>query len=265
MRLHSLASLCALLFLPFLAAAKDQPPAQVITWPPSGAPVVRLSFGKFREVSSLGGQKSYMVDTTADNLWGKKISTLVFAVYFYDKNKVRIAEGGITIRDVGPGQSVKFQTAVNASGTPVSLDISPISVPDELQGAKPPKMVTITVNSVPQGALVKLDDAEVGTTPKMVKVGVGKHVLEFSKEGFNPGKFPLEISADDVSGGSVSYELGAAVHDTVELRDGSVLTGDVETVSATEVVVRIGGAMQHFNRNQVKRIIFVERDMTIQH
>ena len=246
-------------------AAKDQPPAQVITWPSSGTPVVRLSFGKFKEVGSMGSQKSYMVDTTAENLWGKKISQLVFAVYFYDKTKVRIAEGGINIRDVAPGQSVKFQTAVSASGTPVYLELSPVSVPDELQAAKPPKVVTITVNSVPQGAVVKLDDSEVGTTPKIVKVGVGKHILEFSKEGFNPGKFPLEISPDDASGGSVSYELGAAVHDTVELRDGSVLTGDIETVSATEVTLRLGGAMQHFNRNQVKRIIFVERDMPTQH
>jgi hypothetical protein len=50
------------------------------------------------------------------------------------------------------------------------------------------------------------------------------------------------------------------VHDTVELRDGSVLNGDLESVSATEVVVRVGGSMQRLNRNQVKRILLVERD-----
>jgi hypothetical protein len=44
------------------------------------------------------------------------------------------------------------------------------------------------------------------------------------------------------------------------LRDGSVLNGDVESVSATEVVVRTGGTMHHLNRNQVKRILLVERD-----
>jgi hypothetical protein len=93
-----------------------------------------------------------------------------------------------------------------------------------------------------------------------VRVSPGKHILEFSKQGFNPGKFPLEVGPDDVSGGSVSYELGSSVHDTVELRDGSVLNGDVESVSAAEVVVRLGGAMQHLNRNQVKRILLVERD-----
>jgi hypothetical protein len=122
----------------------------------------------------------------------------------------------------------------------------------------------MTVNSVPQGASLKMDGNELGATPKLVQVAVGKHLLEFALEGFNPGKFPLEVGPHDVSGGSVSYELGTAVHDTIELRDGSVLTGDVESVSATEVVVRLGGAMQHLNRNQVKRVLFVERDMPVQ-
>ena len=87
----------------------------------------------------------------------------------------------------------------------------------------------------------------------------GKHVLAFSKEGFNSGTFPLEITPDDVSGGSVSYELGTSAHDTLELRDGSVLSGDVQSMSATEVVVRIGGTAQHLSRNQVKRIVLIQR------
>jgi hypothetical protein len=88
----------------------------------------------------------------------------------------------------------------------------------------------------------------------------GKHILSFSKEGFNSGTFPLETTPDDVSGGSVSYELGASAHDTIELRDGSVLSGDVESMSATEVVVRIGGTDQRISRNQVKRIALIQRD-----
>jgi hypothetical protein len=118
----------------------------------------------------------------------------------------------------------------------------------------------VTVNSVPQGAAVKLDGTEVGITPKIVEVVVGKHLLEFSKTGFKSGKFPLEIGPDDVSGGSVSYELGTSAHDTIELRDGSVLSGDLESISATEVVLRVGGTMQNLNRNQVKRITMVTRE-----
>jgi len=107
---------------------------------------------------------------------------------------------------------------------------------------------------------LKVDGTEAGVTPKIIQVSPGKHMLEFSKDGFNSGHFPLEVTADDAPGGSVSYELGTSAHDTVELRDGSVLIGDVESVSATEVLVRIGGNVQHHSRNQVKRIGLVHRD-----
>ena len=85
-------------------------------------------------------------------------------------------------------------------------------------------------------------------------------MLAFSKEGFNSGTFPLETTPDDVSGGSVSYELGTSAHDTLELRDGSVLSGDVQSMSATEVLIRIGGTVQHLSRNQVKRIVSITRE-----
>ena len=155
---------------------------------------------------------------------------------------------------------VKFQTFINASGIIAAVELVPKSLPAELQSFLPAKTISITVNSVPQGAEVKIDGTPAGTTPKIVQVTPGKHVLSFSKEGFNSGTFPLETSPDDVSGGSVSYELGTAGHDTLELRDGSVLSGDVESMSATEIVVRIGGSDQHVSRNQVKRILLIQRD-----
>lgn len=93
----------------------------------------------------------------------------------------------------------------------------------------------------------------------MVRVAVGKHLLEFSKEGFNPGKFPFEIGPDDASGGSVSFELGTSAHDTIELRDGTVLSGDVVSISGMDVVIKVGGTDQRIDRNLVKRILFVQR------
>ena len=161
--------------------------------------------------------------------------------YVFDKARVRIGDGWISISDVSPGGVVKFQTYINASGTIASLELVPKSLPTELQAFLPPKTISITVNSVPQGAELKIDGAPAGTTPKIVQVTPGKHVLAFSKEGFNSGTFPLETTRDDVSGGSVSYELGTSAHDALELRDGSVLTGDVQSMSATEVLIRIGG------------------------
>ena len=81
-------------------------------------------------------------------------------------------------------------------------------------------------------------------------------MLDFNKSGFSPGKFPFEIAPDDASGGSVSFELGTSAHDTVELRDGSILSGDLVSISGMDVVVKVGGNNQSLSRNQVKRKLF---------
>ena len=255
----------ALILLPLLALsvtelslAKDAP-VQVIAWPEQGSTVLRFTFTKFKEVGSLGSQHTYVTDTTAENLWSKKISDANFALYLFDKNKVRIGEATLTVSNIAPGETIKFQTTIASSGPPASLSVVARYVPKELGPLAPAKTVSITVNTIPQGADAKLDGEEVGTTPKIVRVPVGKHLLEFTKEGFNQGKFPFEIGPDDASGGSISFELGTAAHDTIELRDGSVLSGDLVSVSGMEVVVRVGGSDQHVDRNMIKRILLVER------
>jgi PEGA domain len=249
-----------LLFSALAFAAKDE--SQVVVWPQTGSPVLRFTFAKFKEIGSAGGQRSLVTETTAQNLWNQKITRAGFTLYLFDKNKVRIGESYIVVDNLAPGETAKFQTHVSASGTPVSLELHAEEIPAELKPKTPvqPKVISVTVNSVPQGANLKVDGNDVGTTPRVIHVTAGRHELEFSKEGFNLGKFPFELGPDDASGGSVSYELGASAHDTVELRDGSVLTCDVESVTAAEVVIRIGGNLQHLDRNKVKRISLVERD-----
>ena len=259
MRLQRIVIWCIGLLICGAASAKE-PPAQVMVWPASGPAVVRFTFGKFKETGSYGKQHSYTSDVTAENVWNKKISAAQFTVYGFDKAKVRIADGWISVSDVDPGGMVKFQLFLNASGTIDSLELVPKTLPTELQAFLPPKTISITVNSVPQGAELKIDGTPAGTTPKIVKVTPAKHVLAFSKEGFSSGTFPLETTPDDVSGGSVSYELGTSAHDTLELRDGTVLSGDVESMSVTEVLVRVGGTVQHLSRNQVKRIVLIQRE-----
>jgi len=248
-----------LLMCSVISPAKEHP-GQTVVWPESGAPVLRFSFGKFREIGSIGGQRSYMTDTTVENLWSKPISSATFSLYLFDKNRVRIGDGWISLNHVGPGETVKFSTTIAASGDPVSLSVMATSLPRELQPKMPPKKISITVNSVPQGALLTVDGIQSGDTPRMVDLSIGKHMLEFSKDGFNAGKFPLEVGPDDVSGGSVSYELGSSAHDTIELRDGTVLSGDLESISGMNVVVKVGGVSQQINRNQIKRILLVVRD-----
>ena len=261
MRLYRLAICCIGLGCVLLTAASAKEPSpQVIVWPVSGQPVVRFSFGKFKEIGSSGKQHDYTTDVTAENLWNKNIPRAEFTLYVFDKAKVRVGDAWIVISDVAPGRVVKFQTSMSASGAITSIELVPRSLPAELQAFLPPKTISITVNSVPQGAELRIDGTPAGITPKIVQVTPGKHALAFSKEGFNSGTFPLEITTDDVSGGSVSYELGTSAHDTLELRDGSVLSGDVQSMSATEVVIRVGGIVQHLGRNQVKRILLIQRE-----
>lgn len=235
------------------SAWAKETPLQIVTYPQTGSPVVRLTFMKFKQMTNgVGQEKGYVTDVMAENLSDKAIGSLTLALYVFDKTKVRIGEGDIRLTNVPAGQTVKFEVTVYITGTPASLAVE----------AKSPqaKLISITVNSVPQGADLKVDGNDVGTTPKIVEVGVGKHMLDFNKDGFNAGHFPLEMGPRDTSGGSVSYELGVSSHDTIELRDGSVLSGDLLSVTGSQVQVRIGGTTQTFDRNQVKRILLTTRE-----
>ena len=173
---------------------------------------MRCSFGKFKEVSSAGKQHNYTTDVTAENLWNKKIPTVDFTLDVFDKAKVRVGDGWISISDLIAGGVVKFHTFINASKTIASLELVPKSFPTELQAFLPPKTISITVNSVPQGAELKIDGTPTGTTPKIVQVTLaGVQQVRVQFRHFSPGDSP-----DDVSGGSVSYELGTSAHDTLD-------------------------------------------------
>ena len=239
------------LLLTFQALAKDTP-LQTIDWPATGDPVLRFTFGKFKALPGMGSLHGYVMDTTAQNLSPRLIPAARFSIYLFDKNKVRVGEDVISVSNLGPGETVKFETTINASGLPVSITLNEI-----VQTAK---VISITINSTPQGAMLKVDGVESGATPRMIRVGAGRHMLTFTKEGFTAGNFPLEISRDDVSGGSVTYELGAAAFDSIELRDGSVLNGDLVSISGMDVEVRVGGNLQHIDRNKIKRVMLVQRD-----
>jgi hypothetical protein len=233
-------------FLTTLVPAKEI----VINWPEKQA-AIRFTVLKFREQPSYGNQKSYVIEMSAENLSGELIRAVSPQFYLYDKSNIRIGDGYIRVSNLGPKEVVKFSVNAWTSGSPVNMTL----------GAPEARRVAVTIYSVPAGARLKVDGNDAGVTPINVNLSVASHLLEFSKEGFNAGTFPLVITPDQLSGGSVTFELGTAAHDTVELRDGTVINGDVEQVNATQVVVRVGGNVQALNRNTVKRILLIERQI----
>ena len=246
---HLIFLLLLALVLPSFAAAQQQ----VVNWPDGDHPVLRFTFVKFNNaVGPAGGQRPYAIDTVAENLSGSAISGQHFVLYVFDQKQIRVGDGSMDVTSLAPGQSAKIQASIMASGFPVRIQV--------LSQDEARKPIALTVNSSPQGALLKVDGSEAGTTPKLILLAQGKHQLTFSKEGFQNGAFPIEISANDASGGSINFQLAVAQFDTIELRDGTILNGELDSIQGMEVVVRIGDTVQRIDRNKVQRILMIQRE-----
>jgi PEGA domain len=245
----AMATLCTSLLL-----AKNEP-AISMTWP-ADKPALKLSFDKFRQVSSYAGESMFITDVTVQNLSDKQIPHASFTVYFTDKNKVRIGEGLLQVSDLRVGESAKVQLQFNSVGIPASLTLS---ARKDMLAPAGPKTIPVKVTSVPSGARLKVDGQDAGMTPVLVKFTVGTHQLDLTKDGYGLGNTPLEITPDELPGGSITVELPGLTFDTVELRDGTAVSGDVISVSMTEIVLRVDGKDRTYDRNQVKKITLVER------
>jgi hypothetical protein len=231
-------------------SAKSDPPI-VMLWPPEN-PVLKLIFDKFHQQSSYAGQNYYVSDVTVENLTNKQIPRASFTVYFFNKAKVRIGEGLLQVSDLEAVQSAKIQFQFNSVGIPSSLALSPRK---EMLA----KTIPLKIVSVPPGAKLRVDGEDIGVTPVMGRFTVGTHQLDLTKEGYAPGSTPLEVTSDELPGGSITVELGGLSRDTIELRDGTVLLGDLISISMKEVVVRVDGKDQTYSRNQIRKIMLVER------
>lgn len=243
--------LCSTLF------AKE-PTSLVMVWPNTGTPTIRLNFGKFRALGGYGTQSSFVSDVTLENMTEKQIPRASFTVYLFDKDKVRIGEGVLQVSNLGPGQQAKVAFQFNSVGIPATLTLNARN--DSSGAPSSLKVIPIQITSVPPGANLKIDGEDVGVTPKVVRIAVGTHKVEFSKEGYASGSTPLDVTGDELPGGSISFEMGGLSRDTLEFRDGKILLGDLMSVSPTTVVLRVNGKEQSFDRNQVKKIMLVERD-----
>lgn len=215
-----------LVLFPALLLAKNEPPI-VLLWPNQNSPSLKLTFGRFNQVGGYSGQLSLESDVLIQNMTGKRIAQASFTVYMMDKNGVRIGNGTLSVNDLEGGQQAKIAFQVMSVGIPSTLKL--VARNDAAGIPTSTRTVALKVISVPPGATLKADGQDVGITPVTVALSVGNHNLTFSKEGYATGSTPVEIKADDAPGGSITLELGGLARDNVELRDGTVLRGDVRS------------------------------------
>jgi len=261
MKRRRLAIALCFAFLVPLTFAKDKKDAAqpiILLWPDQNNPTLRVTFGRFTQLAAYNGQLSLESPVLIENMSGKRIPEASLTVYMMDKDGVRVGSGMLSTSDLEPGQQVRVAFQVFSVGIPASLKLvarnNLSGVPTSL------RTVPLKVISVPPAANLKVDGRDVGITPITVPMGIGNHTLSFSKEGYAAGSTPVDIKADEAPGGSITFELGGLAEDNVELRDGSVLKGDVLSVSMTQVEVRVNGKDQTYDRNQVRKIILVQRE-----
>jgi len=235
-----------LLLWTVLAQAQSNSPI-TIEWPSSDKPSLKITFGNFQQKGMVDGQGIFVSDVTVQNVSDQGMPRSIFTVFVSDKSGVRIGRARLQFSEIGPYRTQKAQLQFSAAGAPAALAL--------MAG----KTIPLRVISTPAGANFKVDGEDAGVTPKIVDFTIGTHSLEFSKEGYAAGTTPLEVGADELPGGSVSFELGGLSQDTIELRDGTTVLGDVMSMSISNLVMRVDGKEQKYDRNQIKKIILVER------
>src|SRR3954471_21649130 len=186
---------------------KDKPePTIVMLWPDSGAPTIKLTFGRFVQMGAYNGQLSLQSPVLVENVSGKRIPLASFTVYLLDNDKIRVGNGNLSFTDLEPGQQAKIAFQVFSLGVPSTLSLvarnDASGIPTSL------RTVPLKVVSIPPGASLKVDGRDEGMTPITIRLAIGNHTLGFSKEGYASGSSPVEIKPDEGPGGSISFELG---------------------------------------------------------
>ena len=230
----------------------------VLTWPAdSKDAMLRFTVGKLRQVSSNAGQTDYLGEATAENLTTKTIPTASFYLYLLDKNGKRVGEGYLEVTNLAAGQKAKIPVSAHAMSSYASMELQPQHLPSD-----EPLKVKMHVNSKPAGATVKVDSQESGTvTPAVIPIAPGKHTVEFSKEGYASASAPVDVGDATLPAG-IDIELNPLTVDTVVLRDGTVMLGNVTSMTESSVNLNIKGKPTSVSRSRVARIVLGQRRST---
>ncbi len=235
------------IFAPCISAVA-QSDSIVVSWPAAEHPTLKLTFSKFEQSAVANGQGIFTSTVIAQNVSDSAMPRSLFTVYISDKNNVRIGTALLKFPELPPYRTQSAKIDFSAAGIPAGVTL--------LAG----KTIPLRIISVPPGANLKVDGEDAGFTPRLFDFTIGSHTLEFTKEGYATGNTGLDVTSDELPGGSVSFELGGLSQDTVELRDGTVVLGDVLVMSMTDVTMSIDGKVHKYNRNQVKKMMLVERE-----
>jgi hypothetical protein len=241
-------------------SSKDQGDAGIVMlWPSQDNAILKLTFSRFQNLATYAGKMTLVSNVVVQNLSAKLIPQASFSVALLDKDRVRIGNGVLIVGELNAGESAKVQFQCESVGAPAVLSIAARN-----NGGAPTSLKTIpmTVISVPAGASLKVDDKDAGLTPAGINITVGTHQLELKKEGFAVATTPLEIAPDEAPGGSISITLGGLTDDSVELRDGSIITGEVVSMTLESIVISVNGQPQTLERNRVKKMFLIERVVT---
>lgn len=223
----------------------------ILTWPPKGKDaILRFTIGKLRSVSSASGQSDYLGEALAENVSAKTIPSASFYLYLLDKNGNRVGEGYLEVTNLASGQRAKVPVSVHAMGSYAAMELAAQHLPSD-----EPMKIKTNISSKPSGASLKLDAQDSGVTPEVLPIVPGKHVLEFSKEGYAPASTALEI-VENAMPGSVEIELSPLIVDTVILRDGTVLLGNVVSMTSASVDFTLKGRSTKLDRGWIARIVF---------
>lgn len=248
-----------LLTVATFASDKNGAGPMVISWPSDSSPVVRLTFAKFNEAPMVAGHKTLTTDVEVENTWGHPIRNLVFSLYLFDKAGARIGEAVVAVTNLSVDEKAKMMVYASTIGSPATFRLVAQTVPSELRQFGPAHAVSYTAKTIPTGASLFLDGRDTGPAPKTLQVSEGHHTLAARMDGYTASEYSFDIGPDDGDGGGVTLELGSLSRDTLELRDGTSVSGDLIAVTANDVQILVGGKKQTYERNLVKRILLVQR------
>ena len=246
--------ICILLLLLSCAIVQSRAADTVLTWPPDGKDaILRFTVSKLHPVSSNSGQSDLLGEALAENLSAQPISSASFYLYLLDKTGKRVGEGYLEVTNLGAGQRAKIPVSVHSLASYSSVQLQPQHLPSD-----EPFKIKMSITSVPPGAAVKLDSQDSGVTPQMLPIAPGKHILEFIKEGYDSASTPIEVVANSLPG-AVEMELNPLTLDTVVLRDGTTLEGEVVSMTATTVNLNVRAKPTKLDRSRVARIVLGQK------